>query len=111
MVELVKLFISGFPLEITELELVQMVSPCGEVSAIKIIRDKATRKCKGYAFIEVANREAADNVIEALDGTRIGDRELTISIKEDELVRPAPVYKKVDRPTGLVKKKRPRRQI
>lgn len=111
MVELVKLYIGGFPLEMTELELVQMVSHYGEVSTIKIVRDKVTRKCKGYAFMEVANREAADNVIDALDGTRMGDRELTISIKEDEPIRPVPVYKKVERPTGPVKKKRPRRQI
>ncbi len=47
MVELVKLYIGGFPLEMTELELVQTVSPYGEVSTIKIVRDKVTRKCKG----------------------------------------------------------------
>ncbi len=105
-----KLFISGFPLEITEMELVQMVSPFGEVSTIKIVRDKVTRKCKGYAFVEMVSREAAINTIEALDGTAVGKRLLTVRIKEDELVRPAPIYKKVERESGPAKRKRRRIQ-
>ena len=103
-----KLFISGFPLEITELELVQIISPFGEVSTIKIVRDKVTRKCKGYAFIEMINREGAINTIEALDGTAIGERLLTVRIKDEEPVRPVLTYKKVERQSGLAKKKRPR---
>lgn len=105
-----KLFISGFPLEITELELVQMISPFGEVSTIKIVRDKVTHKCKGYAFIEMINREAAINTIDALDCTSIDGRLLTVRIKEDEPARPAPIYKKVERQGAPAKKKRPRIQ-
>ncbi|MHB8205925.1 RNA recognition motif domain-containing protein [Mucilaginibacter sp.] len=105
---MIKIYVGGFPLEMSELELVQLVSPYGEVSTIKIVRNKATKKCKGYAFLEMTSREAADNVIKALDGAAIGDRQLTISIKEDEQVRPVSVYKKVERRNDPVKKKRPR---
>jgi RNA recognition motif-containing protein len=42
-----KLFIGGFPLDITELELVQLVAPYGTISTIKIVRDKQTHQCKG----------------------------------------------------------------
>src|SRR5258708_5668460 len=71
---MIKLFVGGFPLDITELELVMLVSPHGEVSTIKIVRDKKTGNCKGYAFLEMKDKEGADRAIEALDGTSIGDR-------------------------------------
>lgn len=73
-----KLFVSGFPLEITEMELVQMISPFAEVSTIKIVRDKITRKCKGYAFVEVTSRETAIKTIEALDGGLVGGRLIAV---------------------------------
>ena len=47
---MVKLFVGGFPLDITELELVQLFNLHGDVATIKIVRDKKTRMCKGYAF-------------------------------------------------------------
>jgi RNA recognition motif-containing protein len=66
---MVKLFVGGFPLEMTELELVQLIAPHGDVSTIKIVRDKKTRVCKGYAFLEMTDRKGAEQVIEMLDGT------------------------------------------
>lgn len=107
---MIKIYVGGFPLEMTELELVQLVSPYGEVSTIKIVRDKTTRICKGYAFLEMADRKAAERVIKALDGTSMGDRQLTVTIRNDEPVSPAPIFKKVERHTWSVKKKRPRIQ-
>lgn len=51
LMELVKLFVGGFPLVIDELELAKLFGPHGDISTIKIVRDKKTRICKGYAFI------------------------------------------------------------
>lgn len=103
-----KLFISGYPLEMAEMELAQLVGPFGDIITIKIVRDNLTKKSKSYAFIEMASRKAADLVIEELDGKLMGDKELTVSIREDEPTKPAQVYKKVERQGGNVKKKRPR---
>lgn len=52
-----KLFVSGFPLEITELELAQLIAAHGDISTIKIVRDRKTRICKGYAFTEMQTAE------------------------------------------------------
>jgi RNA recognition motif-containing protein len=108
---MVKLFVGGFPLDMTELELVQLIALHGDVSTIKIVRDKKTRVCKGYAFVEMTDRKGAEQVIEMLDGTTLGDRKLSISIKEDEpaaVIKPANVnIRRYDAP---IKNKRPRRQ-
>jgi RNA recognition motif-containing protein len=118
----IKLFVGGFPLDITELELVMLIGTHGDVDTIKIVRDKKTRKCKGYAFVEMKDQEGADRAVEALDGTLIGDRLLSVKITED---KPAPVkrpfskfsngpssrpaYLKVERTGGEIRKKRPRK--
>jgi RNA recognition motif-containing protein len=78
-----KLFVGGFPLNMKELELVQMISLYGTVSTIKIVRDKRTGKCKGYAFLEMTDRAGAENAIEALNGTVIKDKALSLNIVPD----------------------------
>jgi RNA recognition motif-containing protein len=107
---MVKLFVGGFPLDMTELELVQLIALHGDVSTIKIVRDKKTRICKGYAFVEMTDRKGAEQVIEMLDGTSLGDRKLSISIKEDEPVVVKPANVNTRRYDAPVKAKRPRRQ-
>ena len=107
---MVKLFVGGFPLDMTELELVQLIARHGDVSTIKIVRDKKTRVCKGYAFVEMTDRKGAELAVEMLDGTPLGDRKLSISIKEDEPVAVKPAHVNIRRYDAPVKAKRPRRQ-
>lgn len=56
---MIKLFVGGLPPEVRELDLVQLIAIYGEVQSIKVIRDKLTEKCKGYAFLEMKDYEAA----------------------------------------------------
>lgn len=103
-----KLFIGGFPLNMTELELVQLVAPYADVVTIKLVYDRATKKCKGYGFIEV--NSDADAVIEALDGMAMGDRVLTLNIVPDQApAKPLSAYRKVERGGPVNRPKRPRR--
>ncbi|WP_342645619.1 RNA-binding protein [Mucilaginibacter sp. CSA2-8R] len=97
---MVKLFVSGFPLEITEMELAQLIAPHGDIATIKIVRDRQTKKCKGYAFVEMATLSDAENAVIALDGAQLQDRELTLKISEDKPVAPKPSFKRPSaRPT------------
>ncbi|GGH03898.1 RNA recognition motif domain-containing protein [Mucilaginibacter phyllosphaerae] len=110
-----KIFVGGFPLDITELELVQMLSWHGTVSTIKIVRDKKTRICKGYAFVEMTDRAGAENAVLALNGTMLLGRELTLNITEEAPAKPVMAPRKsytkpaVNEPAG--RPKRPRRPI
>jgi len=124
---MVTLFVGGFPLDMDEIELVKLIMPFGQVNTVKIVKDKKTRKCKGYAFLEMLDKDAADGVIENLNGTPMGDRVLTIKITEDK-PKPAPKpwsskpqfsprptnYVKIGRAPDTsdpLKKKRPRRPM
>jgi RNA recognition motif-containing protein len=88
MTPMVKLFVGGFPLDLDdmELELVKLFSWHGDVSTIKIVRDKKTRVCKGYAFLEMTSRTGAEDAVIALDGTIFKERVLSVKIREDKPV-------------------------
>ncbi|HVW15960.1 MAG TPA: hypothetical protein VHB54_19170 [Mucilaginibacter sp.] len=120
---MVTLFVGGFPLDMEEIELVKLIMPFGQVNTIKIVKDKKTRVCKGYAFLEMADLEAAENVIANLNGLQMGDRNLSIKISEEkpkpaarpwsprQQFSPKTNYVKVDRTPDPFKKKRPRRPM
>ncbi|MFD1256537.1 RNA recognition motif domain-containing protein [Mucilaginibacter terrae] len=80
-----KLFVSGFPLEITEIDLAKLIGPHGNIATMKIVRDKKTRICKGYAFVEMETLTDAENTVIALDGVMMGERALTVKINEEKL--------------------------
>lgn len=100
---MVKLFVSGFPLDISEMEIAQLFSVYGDVATIKIVRNKKTGTCKGYAFLEMKNKEGADRAIDALDYAPVSDRMFTVRLVEDD---PEPGYAKKEMPSTIIKKKR-----
>jgi len=115
-----KLFVGGFPLDIAEIELVKIFNSYGTVNTIKIVRDKKTRKCKGYAFLEMTDQAGADRAIEGLDGTPMGDRVLSVKPAADKPAPKPPMPQRSFRPQqsggysstrpekDFVAKKRPR---
>jgi RNA recognition motif-containing protein len=79
-----KLFVGGFPPEIHEVQLAELFSLHGEVNTVKFIYDRATKKCKGYGFIEMSSTEAAENAVLALNDTMLGGRELSVRLASKE---------------------------
>lgn len=119
---MVKLFVGGFPLDIQEIELAQLFAPHGDISTVKIVRDKKTRKCKGYAFIEMNDRAGAESSVKALNGTMMNGKALTVNINEEPggntsfssettVSQRLPIYQKVLKLGSEVKRKRPRRSV
>jgi len=118
-----KVYVGGFKFSLDEIELAKLFMPFGQVSTIKMVRDKKTRLSKGCAFIEMVDQAAAEAAVEGLNGRQIGTRQLKVSIPEVEPEKPAGVqrfsandspagrYVKVGRPGDPVKSKRPRRTI
>jgi RNA recognition motif-containing protein len=113
-----KLFVGGFPPEIHEIQIAELFSLHGEVSTVKFIYDRATKKCKGYGFIEMANIEVAENAVSALNGTLLAGRELNVSIVPKEKSKeevthtrpPLTEYLKVEKnsPAPKMRQRRPR---
>jgi len=102
-----KIFIGGFSHETNELELVQLVNLYGQVETIKIVRDKISKKSKGYAFLEMKSKADADAVLDNLDGTTFNGKELSIkfAVAKDE----GPAHLKFNKPIRRDQTFRPKR--
>ena len=64
---------------LSEEDLEKVFSEYGEVTSVKIIRDKYTDQSKGFGFIEMADDAAAQKAIDELNGSEIKGRELRVN--------------------------------
>jgi RNA recognition motif-containing protein len=60
-------------------DLEELFSHFGEVTRAFIVRDKKTRKSRGFGFVELADEKAAKDAIEKLNNTMFMDRVLVVN--------------------------------
>ena len=51
----------------------------GEVTAVNVITDRDTGRPRGFAFVEMADEEASNAAIAALNGQEVDGRTLTVN--------------------------------
>ena len=73
-----KLFIGGLPYATTEEQLTELFVAHGELKEVHIAKDKETGNSKGFAFVTYKSYKEGAAAIEALKGTQIEGRKLTI---------------------------------
>jgi len=78
-----KLFIAAYPLDIQEIELIEMFIIYGMVHSIHLVADKKTRKHKGYGFIEMEDKCSAEQAVGSLNGTTIRGRTITVKLSDE----------------------------
>jgi RNA recognition motif-containing protein len=66
------LFVGNLPFTATEDELRDLFSAFGEVQQVRIMTDRDTGKSRGFAFVEIADDEAAAKAIADLNGKEFG---------------------------------------
>eukprot|EP00475_Leptophrys_vorax_P001663 TRINITY_DN1091_c0_g2_i1.p1 TRINITY_DN1091_c0_g2~~TRINITY_DN1091_c0_g2_i1.p1 ORF type:complete len:602 (-),score=150.42 TRINITY_DN1091_c0_g2_i1:1156-2961(-) len=77
------LFLFHLPLDISEATLLTLFSSYGTVTNVKIPRDSATQRTKGYGFVNLSTMQEAQNAMSALNGYPIGNKRLKVSLKND----------------------------
>jgi RNA recognition motif-containing protein len=60
----------------------------GAVDKVSIITDRDTGQPRGFAFVEMADDDAANKAIEALNGSSLGGRNLNINEARPKAERP-----------------------
>lgn len=73
------IFISNISFKVREQALSDLFSQYGEVTSVRIIKDKETRRSKGYGFVEMANDSEAQAAINALNGTEHYERNIVVA--------------------------------
>src|SRR5215471_12168091 len=74
-----KLYVGNLPYETGETELQELFARAGSVESVSVMRDQATGRARGFAFVEMSTDEEAQNAITALNGTQVGGRNLTVN--------------------------------
>jgi cold-inducible RNA-binding protein len=74
-----KLYVGNLPYETGEQDLQSLFGGAGTVDSVNVIRDMATGRARGFAFVEMASDEDAQNAITTLNNYQLGGRNLTVS--------------------------------
>jgi RNA recognition motif-containing protein len=73
------IFVSNISFKVREDSLTELFSQYGEVTSARIIKDKETRRSRGFGFVEMANDEDGQKAIDALNGTEHHERAIVVS--------------------------------
>ena len=97
---MVNLFIANLDWEITSEDLMATFSSFGTVTYAHVVYDNATKKSKGFGYVEMDDTDHAINAINALNGFEINGRKLDVKIASPKTNRPAkkPVVAKEKKP-------------
>jgi len=74
-----KLFVGNLPFNVTEDRVRELFQEFGEIQSVTIPTDRETGKARGFAFVEMANDDAAEKAIAGVNGKREGGRELNVN--------------------------------
>ncbi len=94
----VRLYVGNLPKEdVDRDELHAIFAEAGDSVSTKVIKDRKTGKCRGFAFVTVPTDELADEIIEKFNGQTFKDSTLKIekalprakNQEEDEAPRPS----------------------
>lgn len=78
------IFVGGLPFKVDERELKEIFEKHGELTSVKLIIDKQSGRSKGFGFVEMADDEAGQKAIDALDGTELYGRTIGVRVSEDK---------------------------
>ncbi len=73
-----KLFVGNLPFDVNDADLKTVFSVVGEVTDAKVIINRKSGRSKGYAFVEMATEELAQETIKKFEGATLNERALTV---------------------------------
>jgi len=74
-----KLYVGNLPYEVGETELQQLFQGAGAVETVNVIRDMATGRARGFAFVEMGSDDEAQKAINEFNNYSMGGRNLTVN--------------------------------
>jgi RNA recognition motif-containing protein len=72
-------FVGNLSFQTTEDDLNSLFAPYGAIERVNIVTDRMTGQSRGFAFVEMTNRNEAENAISSLNGTDLHGRTLNVN--------------------------------
>lgn len=83
-----KIFVGGLSRDATEEDVRSAFSAYGQVSSVAVLKDKFTGEPRGFGFVEMDAKAEAEAAINALNGTELKGRTLTVNEARPKTDRP-----------------------
>jgi RNA recognition motif-containing protein len=74
-----KLYVGNLPYETGEADLQELFARAGTVESVKVMRDMATGRARGFAFVEMSTDAEAQRAITELNNYQLDGRGLTVN--------------------------------
>ena len=74
-----RLYVGNLPYSTTEDQLTELFSRAGKVDNVRVMRDMATGRARGFAFVEMASDEDAQKAITELHEHQMDGRALVVN--------------------------------
>lgn len=74
-----KLYVGNLPYQTDEAALQSLFAQAGTVESVSVVRDMATGRARGFAFVEMGSDEEAQAAISQVNGVELGGRSLTVN--------------------------------
>jgi len=82
------IYVGNLAYNVTEEDLMSLFSGFGEVSEVKVIKDRPSGQSKGFGFVEMLNNSEADKAMKALNGARLKEQIIKLSQAKPPAKRP-----------------------
>jgi RNA recognition motif-containing protein len=82
------IYLGNIDFKVREEQLAEIFSQYGEVSSVKIITDKFTKRSKGFGFVEMPNDEEGRAAVAALNGADVNSRAISVAEARPREERP-----------------------
>lgn len=75
----INIYVGNVARTVTEEQLKQLFAQYGQVSAVKLIKDKFTGEGRGFAFVDMVSDQEGKNAIAQCDGVELEGQRLRIN--------------------------------
>ena len=73
------IYVGNLPYEVTEADLREAFESFGEVTSATIVKDKFSGESRGFGFVEMPDKAAAQSAISGLNGKEMKGRTLNVN--------------------------------
>lgn len=73
------IYVGNLPFRTTQADLEGLFGAHGAVDSAAVIMDRETGRSRGFGFVEMPNREEAENAIRELNGSSFQGRDLRVN--------------------------------
>jgi RNA recognition motif-containing protein len=74
-----RLYVGNLPYKVTDDDLSQLFGQAGAVESVRVMRDVATGRARGFAFVQMASDEAAQTAIAQFHQYQLDGRPLVVN--------------------------------